>query len=169
MRMAGRTMALAVALLTLVACGSDRPPHLMNLTSSTDGPDEFGILPPKALELPESLTDLPEPTPGGANLTDPTPNEDAITALGGRPGAGAGGDGGLLNHTGRYGRAAGIREQLATEDLAFRSRNKGRPLERLFNLNVYFRAYKKQSLDQYAELERWRRAGARNPSAPPKK
>jgi hypothetical protein len=154
MRMAGRTMALAVALLTLVACGNDRPPRLMNLTSSTNGPDEFGILPPKALELPESLTDLPEPTPGGSNLTDPTPNEDAITALGGRPG-------------GRHGRAAGIREQLAAEDLAFRSKNRGKPLQRLFNLNVYFGAYKKQSLDQYAELERWRRAGARNPSAPP--
>lgn len=165
----GRTMALAVALLTLVACGNDRPPRLMNLTSSTDGPDEFGILPPKALELPESLTDLPEPTPGGTNLTDPTPNEDAIAALGGRPGAGSGGDAGLVNHSARYGRAAGIREQLAAEDLEFRSRNRGRPLERLFNLNVYFRAYKKQSLDQYAELQRWRRAGARNPSAPPKK
>ena len=169
MRRTGRTMALAVALLTLVACGNDRPPRLMNLTSSTDGPDEFGILPPKALELPESLTDLPEPTPGGTNLTDPTPNEDAIAALGGRPGAGSGGDAGLLNHSARYGRAAGIREQLAAEDLEFRSKNRGRPLERLFNLNVYFRAYKKQSLDQYAELQRWRRAGARNPSAPPKK
>ena len=169
MRRTGRTMALAVALLTLVACGNDRPPRLMNLTSSTDGPDEFGILPPKALELPESLTDLPEPTPGGTNLTDPTPNEDAIAALGGRPGAGSGGDAGLVNHSARYGRAAGIREQLAAEDLEFRSRNRGRPLERLFNLNVYFRAYKKQSLDQYAELQRWRRAGARNPSAPPKK
>ena len=169
MRRTGRTMALAVALLTLVACGGGRPPHLMNLTSSTDGPDEFGILPPKALELPDSLTDLPEPTPGGTNLTDPTPNEDAIAALGGRPGAGSGGDAGLLNHTARYGRAAGIRTQLAAEDLEFRSKNRGRPLERLFNLNVYFRAYKKQSLDQYAELQRWRRAGARNPSAPPKK
>lgn len=167
MRIAGRTMALAAVLLMLVACGGDRPPRLMNLTSSTDGPDEFGILPPKALELPESLTELPEPTPGGSNLTDQTPNDDAIAALGGRPGAGVGGDGGLLNHTGRYGRAADIREQLAAEDLAFRSKNRGKPLQRLFNLNVYFSAYKKQSLDQYAELERWRRAGARNPSAPP--
>ena len=168
---AGRvTLAVAgLALLALVACGGGGEPRLMNLTSSTDGPDEFSILPPKPLTMPESLVDLPEPAPGGANLTDPTPNDDAVAALGGRPGAGSGGDAGLMNHTGRYGRAAGIREQLATEDLAFRSRNKGRPLERLFNLNVYFRAYKKQSLDQYAELARWRRAGARNPSAPPEK
>ncbi|MGQ0565292.1 MAG: DUF3035 domain-containing protein [Gemmobacter sp.] len=164
---AGRgTLAVAVlALLTLVACGGE--PRLMNLRSSTDGPDEFAILPPKALELPESLVDLPEPTPGGVNLTDPRPNDDAVAALGGRPGAGSGGDAGLMNHATRYGISSGIRTQLAAEDLEFRSKNRGRPLERLFNLNVYFRAYRKQSLDQYAELERWRRAGARNPSAPP--
>jgi hypothetical protein len=169
MQVGGRTMAMAVVLLALAACGGGKAPRLMHLTSATDGPDEFAILPPKPLSLPESLTDLPEPTPGGTNLTDPTPNEDAVAALGGRPGAGSGGDAGLMNHTARYGRAAGIRDQLAAEDLEFRSRNRGRPLERLFNLNVYFRAYKKQSLDQYAELQRWRRAGARNPSAPPKK
>jgi hypothetical protein len=156
-----------LAILALAACGSNRPPELMNLTSSTNGPDEFAILPPKALEMPESLTDLPEPTPGGTSLTDPRPKDDAVAALGGRPGAGAGGDAGLMNHTGRYGRAAGIRDQLAAEDLEFRSKNRGRPLERLFNVNVYFRAYRKQSLDQHAELQRWRRAGARNPSAPP--
>ncbi len=167
MRAGGRTLAVAgLALLMLSACGGGEP-RLMNLRSATDGPDEFSILPPKALELPESLVDLPAPTPGGSNLTDPTPNEDAVAALGGRPGAGAAGDAGLMNHVGRYGRAAGIREQLAAEDLTFRSKNRGRPLERLFSLNVYFRAYKKQSLDQQAELDRWRRAGARNPSAPP--
>ena len=170
MRAGQATLAVAVlALLTLVACGDGGEPRLMHLTSATDGPDEFSILPLKPLTMPESLVDLPEPTAGGTNLTDPTPNDDAVIALGGRPGAGSGGDAGLMNHTGRYGRAADIRTQLAAEDLAFRSRNKGRPLERLFNLNVYFRAYKRQSLDQYAELQRWRRAGARNPSAPPQK
>jgi hypothetical protein len=40
-------------------------------------------------------------------------------------------------------------------------------LERLFNVNVYFKAYKKQELDQYRELERFRRAGIRTPAAPP--
>ncbi|HHX88462.1 MAG TPA: DUF3035 domain-containing protein, partial [Paracoccus sp.] len=29
------------------------------------------------------------------------------------------------------------------------------------------RAYRDQALDREAELERWRRAGARTPSAPP--
>jgi hypothetical protein len=166
MRAGRATLAVAgLALLSLAACGGE--PRLMNLTSSTDGPDEFAILPPKALEMPESLVDLPPPTPGGSNLTDPRPNDDAVAALGGRPGAGSGGDAGLMNHATRYGISSGIREQLAAEDLEFRSKNRGRPLERLFNLNVYFRAYKKQSLDQQAELARWRRAGARNPSAPP--
>ena len=45
-----------VALLSLAACGkADRQPILMNVTSDTNGPDEFAILPPKALELPEDL------------------------------------------------------------------------------------------------------------------
>lgn len=166
---AGRySLAMAgMAMLMLAACGDRGAPQLMNLRPTTDGPDEFAILPPKPLSMPASLTDLPEPTPGGSNLTDPTPKEDAIAALGGRPGAGAGGDAGLLNHTARYGRTAGIRQTLADEDLAFRSSNRGRPLERLFNLNVYYRAYQPQALDQQAELERWRRAGVRTPSAPP--
>jgi hypothetical protein len=40
-------------------------------------------------------------------------------------------------------------------------------LERLFNVNVYFRAYQRQSLDKYAELDRFRRLGVRTPAAPP--
>jgi len=164
-------MVLAVAglaVLTLAACGrGDKVPELMNVRSSTQGPDEFAILPPKALSLPENLTELPEPTPGGGNLTDPKPLDDAILALGGRPGAGAGGDAALVGHTSRYGVASGIRQSLAAEDLEFRRRNNGRLLERLFNVNVYYKAYDKQSLDQYSELARWRRAGVRTPSAPP--
>jgi hypothetical protein len=40
-------------------------------------------------------------------------------------------------------------------------------LERLFSVNVYLNAYDSMWLDKYAELERWRRAGAQTPSAPP--
>jgi hypothetical protein len=40
-------------------------------------------------------------------------------------------------------------------------------LEKLFNLNVYYKAYEPLSLDQYAELEKWRARGLRTPSAPP--
>ncbi len=157
------------ALLLLAACGGDGEPRLMNLRQTGDGPDEFAILPPKPLELPASLQELPEPTPGGGNRTDPTPHADAIVALGGRAEAGTAGDAGLLSHTGRYGRAADIRAVTAAEDLEFRRSNKGRVLERIFNVNVYYRAYRDQSLDQHAELARWRRAGIRTPSAPPER
>lgn len=165
--------ALAIAtaaMLTLTACGGDKTPSLMNVRSATNGPDEFGILPPKALEMPEDLAALPEPTLGGTNRSDPTPFEDAITALGGTPGAVGvipAADGALVRHSTRFGTTAGIRETLAAEDLEYRRKNNGRVLERLFNVNVYFKAYQKQSLDQQAELLRWRKAGARTPSAPP--
>ena len=48
-------LALAgAALLTVAGCGAwrDKPPQLMNLRSSTAGPDEFSIVPPKALDMP---------------------------------------------------------------------------------------------------------------------
>lgn len=161
-----------VAALALAGCSSSREPELMNLRSSTAGPDEFGILPTKPLEMPESLSELPAPTPGGTNITDPTPQADAVAALGGNParlkanGVPAG-DGALVARAGRYGTAADIRTQLAAEDLEYRRKHDGRLLERLFNVNVYFKAYKPMSLDQEAELERWRKAGLRTPAAPP--
>ena len=152
----------------LAGCGNgDKTPQLMNVRSTTQGPDEFGILPPKALSLPKDMKALPEPTPGGENLTDPTPNADAIVALGGRPGAGAGGDAGLMNHVSRYGVNGSIRQTLASEDLQWRRDNNGRILERLLSVNVYYKAYKDQSLDQQAELFRWRKRGVKTPSAPP--
>jgi hypothetical protein len=169
-----RVLALAcVAGLTLSACGNgDKVPQLMNLRSNTDGPDEFAILPSKPLELPEDLTALPDPTPGQGNLTDPDPKADAIAALGGQVREAGGipaGDAGLTNYAGRNGVTADIRGTLAAEDLAFRQKNDARLLERIFDLNVYFRVYSRQTLDQHAELARWRRAGARTPSAPPPK
>lgn len=139
----------------------------MNLRSATEGPDEFGILPPKGLELPPDLAALPEPTPGGSNLTDPNPRADAILALGGTPGAGSA-DQALLNHAARHGVTAGVRETLAAEDLRWRQKNGGRPLERLFRVNTYFQAYQRYWLDVWAELARWRAAGVQTPSAPPR-
>jgi hypothetical protein len=166
----GATAVAMAAMLALAACSGDKTPNLMNLRSATNGPDEFGILPPKALELPEDLASLPEPTVGGANRTDPTPNADAIVALGGNPKAAGGipaGDGALVRYSARNGTAAGIRETLAAEDLEYRRKNDGRLLERIFNVNVYYKAYRKQSLDQQAELQRFRKRGLRTPSAPP--
>ncbi len=172
MQAARGVQVVAIALmLTLAACGKgDKVPSLMNIRSTTQGPDEFAILPPKPLTLPTDLAALPEPTPGGANLTDPTPNADAIVALGGNPGGAGGipaGDGGLYTYAARYGVAGDIRQTLAAEDLDWRRKNDGRLLERILNVNVYYKAYADMSLDQQAELWRWRRAGARTPSAPP--
>ena len=165
----GKAVIAVATMLMLAGCGGDGLPQLMNLRSG-QGPDEFGILPPKPLATPESLTDLPEPTPGGANRTDPQPFDDAIVALGGKPGSAGGipaGDGALYSHASRFGVEAGIRDTLASEDLEWRRDNNGRILERLFNVSVYFKAYRKQWLDQQAELARWRKLGVKTPSAPP--
>lgn len=162
---------VAAAMLTLAACGGGDP-QLMNLQPAGSGPDEFAILPPKPLQLPEDLKSLPEPTLGGDNLTDPNPEADIAAALGGNLREGTGvpaGDSALVNHSARYGRSASIRPDLAAADLEHRRDNKGRILERLLNVNVYFKAYASESLDQQAELRKWRRRGARTVSAPPAK
>ncbi len=167
----GKILMVLLAVAMVSACSRNREPRLLNIASSTEGPDEFAIVPYKPLEPPTDFTALPTPNRGGANRVDASPNNDAIVALGGNPAAVARGaspgDAGLINHTSRYGRAGNIRQQLAQEDLEFRRRKDGRPLERLFNVNVYFRAYRGQSLDQYNELERFRRLGVRTPAAPP--
>lgn len=166
----GRAIIAVAAMVTLAACGGKGAPQLMNLRSG-QGPDEFAIVPPKALEMPENLTDLPEPTPGGYSRTDQTPEADAAVALGGNPSAAGGipaGDSALYAHAARFGVDGGIRATLASEDLEWRRDNNGRPLERLFNVNVYYKAYRKQSLNQQAELARWRKLGVRTSSAPPR-
>lgn len=166
MRSAKLICVIVLSALTLSACGGDKAPSLMNLRSDTNGPDEFGILPVKPLAMPTDLVNLPEPTPNGANLVDPTPQADAILALGGKPGAGSN-DAALVAFAARAGVTADIRAVLAAEDLRFRQTNNGRLLERWFKNTVYFKAYLPQSLDQQAELARWRARGVATPSAPP--
>jgi len=158
------------ALLTAGACASDG--RLMNIEGSGDGPDEFAILPTRPLELPPDLNRLPAPNPGGPSITDPTPQADAVASLGGNPaqlsaqGVPAG-DTALIAYASRAGRSGDIRAVTAAEDAAFRAGNGRRLLEVLARTNVYYRAYLPQTLDSQAELARWRRAGARTPSAPP--
>jgi Protein of unknown function (DUF3035) len=155
-------MVLAAA-VTLSACSSSEP-RLMP-KSGLLGPDEFALLPGKPLQTPTSLTELPLPTPGGSNLTDQTPKSDAIAALGGRDSTGAS-DGALVNYVSRYGTAPEIRSDLAAADLSFRSRKDGW-FQGLFGGNRYFKAYRRQALDEYAELARLRALGIETPSAPP--
>lgn len=172
-RETGMTGWFRVALLApalLAACGGGEDPQLMRLRSEGRSPDEFAILPTKPLEIPTgpvSVASLPAPTPGGTNRTDPTPQADAVVALGGRPGAGAAGDAALLAQAGRHGTDPAIRQTLAAADLDYRRRNDGRLLERMFGKTTYFSAYAPYALDQQTELARWRQAGARTPSAPP--
>lgn len=170
-----RRIAVSIVLaagLGAAGCSRNAEPQLMNIRSTTGTPDEFAILPNKPLVIPEDLASLPTPTPGAANRVDPTPEADAVAALGGNPARLAftgipAADGALVAQATRFGVANGIRAQLAAEDLEYRRKNNGRLLERMFNVNVYFKAYKPMSLDQHAELARWRRIGVRNVSAPP--
>lgn len=169
MRVFAAAMGTAAA-LALGACSSD--PQLMSLDNPGPGPDEFAILPTKPLELPPDLNRLPAPNPGGPSITDPTPEADAVAALGGNPGQlsaqGIGaGDAALIAYASRAGRGADIRAVTAAEDAQFRAGRSRRLLEILARTNVYYRAYGPQTLDAHAELERWRRAGARTPAAPP--
>ena len=159
-------LSLSAALVTLAACGGGDP-RLMNIRNTEAGPDEFSVLPTNPIVIPDDLTSLPPPSLGGTNRTDPDPQGDAIRALGGNPAGGVGPAGDVVQYAARFGISPDIRDVLAAEDLEFRQQNNGRVLERLFNTNVYFSAYREMSLDRYAELARLRRAGVRTPAAPP--
>lgn len=162
-------MAFA-GLIALSACDDGSDPKLMNIRSDT--PDEFSVLPTGPLQEPENYTDLPEPTPGGTNLVDPTPEADAVAALGGNPDLVnstqiRASEQGLVSYASRYGVPSDIRDTLAAEDLDWRRNHNGRLLERLFSVSVYFKAYAQMALDQQKELARLRRLGVKTPSAPP--
>lgn len=164
-----RAVLLTFCVLAVGACESSG--KLMTLASD-DGPEEFAIVPSKPLELPPDLAALPAPTPGGSNITDQNPDADAVAALGGNPaqlaaqGVGAG-DGALIAHAGRHGVTPGVRQITAQEDAEYRRRNGRRLLEVVARSNVYYRAYRRQSLDSQAELDRWRPTGVQTPTAPP--
>lgn len=153
-----RALSFSVlALILVTACGNtDRP--LRDLRSASGGPDEFAVIPFDPLEIPETRA-LPNPTPGGANRADPTPNADAIRALGGSPAAQiAGGipagDAALLAQTNRYGVDPAIRAQLAAEDTARLERTRRSNLFNPLGRDRYFSTYARQALDAPAELAR---------------
>jgi hypothetical protein len=156
---------------TFAACSAgDRPLH--DMRSGTGGPDEFSVMPVAALEIPDTLV-LPTPTPGAGNRSDADPEGDAIVALGGsRAAQFAGGvpaaDAVLVAQAGRNGVAADIRATLAADDARLRQNRKTFSLfGGAFSRDRYFRAYANQSLDAYAELDRFRALGVATPTAPP--
>lgn len=164
-----RAATAMLACLALAACGGGG----LRSFERGAGPDEFGVLPNDPLVIPEDLSALPPPTPGGTNLADPAPIEGAIAALGGSAGAvQAGGipagDAALVAHAGRYGVDPAIRAELAAADARFRNRRAGGGILGLFRGgDRYFSAYAAQALDAYAELVRFRNLGVQVPSAPP--
>lgn len=153
----------------LAACSAQQEePNLLNVRANTSGPDEFAILPTKPLEQPADYAALPPPDPDAGNLADPTPLDDAYAALGGSADAVTrGSEPGLVAYAARFGVRPGIRDELAEADLDYRRENRGKLLERIFDVNVYYRVYEPYSLDQYAELERLRASGVRTPAVPP--
>lgn len=159
---------IGIAVLLAGCTPSER--GLRDLRRNAGGPDEFSVLPVRPLVLPENFSELPVPTPGSTNLSDPAPHAEAIAVLGGNPNALAVGgiparDRALLTAAGRNGVDSSIRETLASEDAAFRKRQAR--LSFLRGRNSYFRAYSRQALDAHSELQRFRDAGIATPSAPP--
>lgn len=140
--------------------------NLRHLPKPGEGPDEFKVVPSKPLEAPSSYSELPAPTPGGANLTDQDPLQDSAAALGGRRTQGGSADGGIVNHASRFGRDANIRPTLAAADEEFRRRRGRFSQIRIAKTDRYKSIYRNEALDPNVELKRWRKAGARTPSAP---
>ena len=159
------TTAVAVS-----GCGSK---GLRELQQPTTGPDEFLVMPADPLTPPESYTSLPTPTPGGTNLTDQNPQAEAIAALGGNPAAlNAGGtapssDGALITASSRYGVDPDVRATLAAEDAAFRKREHRTAQFKLFAVDRYEEAYKKEAINPFEVSQLFRNSGYNTPSAPP--
>ena len=163
--------AVLIAVFAVSACSNQ---GLRDLRSNSGGPDEFLILPSKPLTAPANFAELPEPTPGGTNLTDPQPKADAIAALGGRPSAlndqgVPASDAALVAHVSRNGVPQGVRTTMAQEDEAFRKRRGRLTQFRLFPVDRYNQVYNRQKLDPFAEERRFRRAGIATPTNPPER
>ena len=148
-------------------CTTNNQPSLMNLSSSGKGPNEFLVVPSGPLKQPKNYSELPLPTPGGVNRTDRNPRNEVIIALGGNENFSSR-DPKLIEYASRYGGDIDIRSILAKEDLVFREENDGLFLERMLKVNIYYKAYAEQSLDQYVELKRLNDLGVKTVSAPPK-
>lgn len=148
-------------------CTTNNQPSLMNLRSSGKGPNEFLVVPSGPLKQPKNYSELPLPTPGGVNRTDRNPGNEVIIALGGNENFSSR-DPKLIKYVSRYGGDIDIRSILAKEDLVFREENDGLFLERMLKVNIYYKAYAEQSLDQYVELKRLNDLGVKTVAAPPK-
>ena len=122
--------------------------------------------------MPSDFSKLPTPTLGGANLTDINPQEEVITALGGVLQVADDtleNDKSLKEAVSRFGLVDNIKDELYLADKKFREENKGLFLERLVNMNVYFRAYSSMTLDSIKEMDRLSELGVKILALPPNK
>ena len=165
-----RSTVLAITSAAVLAGCADT--GLRDLKSDSSGPDEFQVQTGKPLQQPTGLTALPVPTPGGANLVDQRPIDDANTALGGRA-AGSpngpipGSDGAIVTYASRFGVAPDIRQSLAEEDAQFR-KNRGRFTRiRIVPVDLYNKVYDGFALNPFEVADSFRRAGVKTPSSPP--
>lgn len=164
-------LGLVILGLVVALAGCSRKP-LHDLRSNSTGPDEFLVSPVKPLTAPKNYSELPTPTPGGANLVDQNPAADAIAALGGRPSAlDATGvpasDGALVSSASRYGVPSNTRSSLAEADADFRKRQGRMTSIKLFPVDRYSQIYRREIMDSFEANEAFRRAGYGTPTAPP--
>lgn len=163
-------MLVALGVATALAGCSDK--GLVQIRSAGDGPDEFMVLPVEPLEPPPDYEVLPAPSPGGTNRVDTNSKAEAVAALGGRPSALnatsiPASDGALVNYSSRYGVPGNIRESLAVADAEFRRRQGRGTRLKLFPVDRYEQAYRRERTDPFQETWRFRRIGAETPTAPP--
>ena len=160
-----RAATLCTALvLVLAGCGNT---NLRKMESDDKGPEEFTVVPLKPLEQPSNYAALPKPGNATPSITDPTPISDAITALGGTvesrdttrvPSS----DRALIQRTDRFGTTPNIRAMLALEDAQFRENT-----TTLFQpRDLYSQLYEAETLDAFAELQKFQAAGVTTPAVP---
>lgn len=163
-----RPFVIMLLMLSLVACSNT---GLRQVRSTGDGPDDFLVNPTKPLQQPESYVALPPPSPGQANLVDPTPLNDAASVLGGQRGnpnaAVPARDGAIVQHASRFGLVPNVRAALASDDELFRKRKARFTQLKLVPVDRYNEAYRREALDAEATARFFRRRGIATPSAPP--
>jgi hypothetical protein len=165
---AGRAFAWAaagLATLALGGCGDGGIAGGLRSAGIGGKPDEFMVLPTRPLEMPQSFTALPPPTPGAVNRVDFRPHAEAVAGLTGRPQVQGSGGGGLVAAAGT--RDPAIRTQLAQEDVVWRQTHRGRLLERLFSRDREALVYRPMVLDAPEEFVDQRARGRQVPAAPP--
>lgn len=163
-------VAIILGLALVVSGCTDK--GLRTLRTNSNGPDEFMVLPVKPLTAPKNYRDLPPPTPGGSNLVDQHPNADAVVALGGRaealvPNGVPASDGALVAASSRYGVPSNIRATLDESDAEFRRRQGRMTQIKLFPVDRYAQAYRREALDPFGASSWYRAHGANTPTSPP--